>query len=507
MSMSKKQKLLKKTETDKYRQFYKTRTETDREILTDFFKRLDLHITLCRKFKHAIFDDFEKGFMYYDSIGISVEKAAALMAPEKMGGFYARPPALWFRLDYAAKIFPLSMKNNAMSVFRLSVYFKQDVVPELLQIALTFTIKRFPLFATTVKKGFFWHYLDSAKRRFSIDEENNVPCRPLDISLTDSQAFRVLYYNNRVSVEFFHVLTDATGGMVFLKTLTAEYLRLNGVELPLMEGIPDINAIPPVSEMEDGFLKVDKAEKAYGLFEKQATQISGSLSKVRPCRLLHFKLDAGRMKEVAKSKDVTVTAYMLSLMIAASKAAIDGENGSINIQVPVNMRKFYESETLRNFSLYLGIRLPVSEVTSPEDILPEIKKQLTEKGAKASMDCTSRASALLVKALSFVPLFIKNPVARLVYGYLGEKTFTSTLSNIGVVTLPPEMEKYIDYFDFVLGTGFTNRAYCSMVTFGNTSVFSISKLTKDPTFEEVLYRLLEEDGIIPDVEGSDLYES
>ena len=105
MSMSKKQKLLKKTETDKYRQFYKTRTETDREILTDFFKRLDLHITLCRKFKHAIFDDFEKGFMYYDSIGISVEKAAPLWLP-KNGGLLRQTPRLVVPAGLRRKNFP-----------------------------------------------------------------------------------------------------------------------------------------------------------------------------------------------------------------------------------------------------------------------------------------------------------------------------------------------------------------------------------------------------------------
>ena len=495
-----------KVENDKYKQFTLSLTDSEREVLTDFFGRLNLHISLNRKFRQAMVDDFEKAFMYYHSAGVPVAKAAELMAPEKMGGFYARPAALWFKLDVAAKIFPLSMHNNRMSVFRLSVYLKENVIPELLQIALTFTIKRFPLFATTVKKGFFWHYLDSAKRRFSIDEETNVPCRPLDISLTDSQSFRVLYYQNRISLEFFHILTDATGGMVFLKTLTAEYLRLTGVDIPSSGGIPDINDAPAAHELEDGFSKVDKAEKAYGLLDKQATQMSGSLSKIKPCRILHFKIDAAKLKEVSKAKGGTVTAYILSLMFAASKSAIDGEGGSINIQVPVNMRKFYNTETLRNFALYCNVRLQVAEVTKPEDILPEMQNQLVEKGSKTAMDSTAKASLKLFNALSFIPLFIKNPVARLVYGYLGEKTWTNTLSNLGVVTLPPEMEKHIECFDFVLGTGVTNRAYCSMVTFGNTAMLSISKLTKDPTFEEVMFSLLDKDGLTPEVEGSDLYE-
>jgi hypothetical protein len=57
-------------------------------------------------------------------------------------------------LDDAAKIYPLSMKRNQMAVFRLSVYLRDNVVPDLLQIALTFTITRFPCFATPSRKDF-----------------------------------------------------------------------------------------------------------------------------------------------------------------------------------------------------------------------------------------------------------------------------------------------------------------------------------------------------------------
>lgn len=38
-------------------------------------------------------------------------------------------------------------------------------------------------------------------------------------------ALRVIVYENRIAVEFFHSLTDGTGALIFLKTLTAEYLE------------------------------------------------------------------------------------------------------------------------------------------------------------------------------------------------------------------------------------------------------------------------------------------
>ena len=112
----------------------------------------------------------------------------------------------------------------------------------------------------------------------------------------------------------------------------------------------------------------------------------------------------------------------------------------------------------------------------------------------------------MVNALNHVPLLIKAPVARIVYGFLGDGIFSNTLSNLGVVTMPSGYAAHIQKMDFVLGTSITNRASCSLVTFENTATLSISKNTVDPTFEEAMFRLLSADGIAPTVEGSPLYE-
>ncbi len=208
-------------------------------------------------------------------------------------------------------------------------------------MALTFTIKRFPSFATTLKQGFFWHYLDAAKRRFVVEPELDLPCQPLDVSGSGSQSFRVLYFEKRISVEFFHVLADGTGAMIFLNTLAAEYLRLLGVAVPAGGGIKDVDASPPEEETENGFINAQSEERASGFVNKSAVQMSGRLSVAKPCRILHFHMDAERLKETAKSKNASVTAYILALMFLAQKDATDGQAGDVAVQIPVNMRKFY----------------------------------------------------------------------------------------------------------------------------------------------------------------------
>lgn len=475
-------------------------------LLREYFDGLNAHLSLARDEMIQFRRDFAAAIDLLLRLGCPLEEALNRLSPERLGGFYAWPATLWFRLDDAAKIYPLSMKHGQMSVFRLAAVMKEPVKPELLQIALHFTIQRFPGFATTVRKGFFWHYLDQTKRRYCIQPETDIPVRPLKIAASGSQSFRVLYYENRISVEFFHILTDATGGMCFLKTLLAEYLRLLGVGCPCGDGILDVSKPPLAGENENAFPAADRRGKGSGLTDRASLQLSGKLAPVRPCRILHFEMDAEKLREAAKSRNATVTAYLLGLLFLAGRRATEAMGGSFNIQVPVNMRKFYPSPTLRNFSMYCGIRLNLEQVTTLDDILPEIQRQLTEKTSREAMTEMIHSSTRLVNSVRFVPLFIKAPIARLIYGFLGDKIFSNTLSNLGVVHLPPEMESRVDHLEFLLGTLVSNRAGCALVTCGGKAVLTIAKQTADPSLEEALCRLLDEDSVQYAVKGSVLYE-
>jgi hypothetical protein len=343
--------------------------EDDKALLKEYFSRLSQHMILPKKQERAILEDFEKALLYYAREGLDLKTALDRLDPVNLGGFYARPPILWCPLDDAAKIYPLSMKRRQMAVFRLSVYLREEVVPELLQIALSFTIKRFPSFAMTVKNGLFWHYMEAAKRRYAVQPETEIPCSPLKVSSSGSTAFRVIYYKNRVSAEFFHILTDGTGGLIFLKTLTAEYLRLRGCDIDCEDGVLDINEAPSAGETANGFVKAEtgakasgrRSEKTAGFMDERATPMSGRLAYHRPCQVIHFELDSHALTAAAKERNATVTEFMLALMFYAGKFATEELRGKIHIQVPVNMRKFYPSDTIRNFTLYCNIKIPISE--------------------------------------------------------------------------------------------------------------------------------------------------
>ena len=124
--------------------------------------------------------------------GLPLEKALARLDPGQLGGFYLSERTDWYPLDHAAKIYPMSMGLKRMMVFRLSCYLKKPVEPAIMQMALSYTIRRFPYFATTVKCGFFWHYIDSAMRRFAVRQESKLPRDEAGPGILSHAARRVL---------------------------------------------------------------------------------------------------------------------------------------------------------------------------------------------------------------------------------------------------------------------------------------------------------------------------
>lgn len=373
---------------------------------------LAARIDLPRAQKRALISDFRRAAEVLVSRGLSPAEAAARLGHERLGDFYLSAPDYWYPLDDAAKIYPMSMTDGWMSVFRLSAYLDAPVEPSLLQLALDLTMPRFPFFATKIKRGVFWHYIDGVKRRFTVQPETELPCAPMNVAAGDSQSFRVLYYGRRVSVEFFHILTDGTGGLAFL------------------------------------------------------------------------------------------TALLLAFMTEAAHAASDESRGDISIQVSVNMRKFCPSKTLRNFSMYCSVRTPWAEAGEAERLLPDITRQLSERASETAMRGMLASTAEMVRLLGRVPLAVKRPAARIAYGFLGERAFTSTLSNLGAAKLPPEVEAHVEKLDFVLGTGERARAACAMVTLKGRALLSVTKLTDDKTFETRLLSLLEGAGVPVKLSGS-----
>ena len=84
---------------------------------------------------------------------------------------------------------------------------------------------------------------------------------------------------------------------------------------------------------------------------------------------------------------------------------------------------------------------------------------------------------------------------------------TGVLSNLGVIEAPDKLKEYVDRFMFILNPSRPNRFMSTLATFNDQAVFIISKANREDTFENEMLRLLEEDGLKVELEGSVDYES
>ena len=139
----------------------------------------------------------------------------------------------WMKLDNAAKIYPAAKRRKWKALFRLSAELTEDIDTDVLALAQKSTLARFPGFAQELKRGMFWYYLEQIDEQPDIRQDIGHPFEQMDFRENKGFMFRIRYYRRRIAVEIFHVLADGTGGICFLKTLVAEYLRIKyAAEIP-----------------------------------------------------------------------------------------------------------------------------------------------------------------------------------------------------------------------------------------------------------------------------------
>ncbi len=456
-----------------------------------FFAGLEGNLALRHGENRKILRDYEVLLIHYLESGVSGEeilrRLKLALLPQ---GFYnLRRQDTWYELDCAAKVYPLMISTNSMAVFRLSATLKKPVSPAVLQVALLSVMPRFPRFAASLKRGVFWHYLNGTAKRFEAAAESAPPCSPISLKKINSECFRVLYYKNRISVEFFHILTDGSGGMFFLKALLARYLALTG-DAPGDFEAAGISALPKPSEERDMFLQAKDAEGAGGFRQSRALQLGGRHSK-HP-QIIHFEFLSGDLLAAARARGVTITALFTAAMVFAAHRTIKKPpkpDACFNIQVPANMRKFFNSDTLMNFSMYCTVSVPYLQSGNFESLLDECQSQIIQKTDVQPLGRMMSAAKKLARhrLLRPTPLPLKRLAMKLINFFVGENVQSTTLSNLGRTELWPGAEEHVDKIGFVLAPPALNRAACTLVSFGGKTEFTVSKSCETDGFERALH--------------------
>lgn len=407
----------------------------------------------------------------------------------------------WYRLDNAAKIYPAVTNAKHASVYRMSAELYEKVNPEMLQTALARTLPRFPTFNVRMKKGLFWYYFEHNPEKVAVSWEKAPICRHIDLRETNGYLFRVCYYHSRISLEVFHVLSDGTGALAFLKAIVYNYLLLLGKPVIADESILDGQSWTARSEVEDSFLKYYDQKAISSRSEDKAYQIKGTRIASQHVRLTQGILSPAAFKQLAAGCASTVTEYMAALIIDAiyeTQLKGRGSRLPIKISIPVNLRNHLESSTLRNFSSYVNVGMTFGAFAYTfEEILDSVREQLRNDVQKEKLieKIGANVSAERSPFIRFAPLFLKDIALRTAYNLYGEKLVTTTLSNVGVVSVPESMKNDIKRFDFILGAPELNGLSCAACSFGDSMTISFTRIMEETDIERYFFRFLAKQGL------------
>jgi NRPS condensation-like uncharacterized protein len=418
-----------------------------------------------------------------------------------LGEAAAKNENRWYRLDNAAKIYPAVSNANHASVYRISAELCEKVNPETLQTALTQTLPRFPTFNVRMKRGLFWYYFEHNPEKIAVSWERAPVCRPIDLRETKGYLFRVNYYNARISLEVFHALADGTGTIAFLKALIYNYLSLLGKPVVADDGILDGQSWSARGEVEDSFLKYYDHKAISSRAEENAYQIKGTRIAPQYVRLTQGIVPLAELKQLATGNASTITEYMAALIIDAiyeTQLKGRGSRLPVKISIPVNLRNYLESSTLRNFSSYVNVGLTFStSAYTFEEILDSVRDQIRNNVKKEKLieKIGANVSAERSPFIRFAPLFLKDIAMRTAYNLYGEKLVTTTLSNLGIVSVPDSMKQDIRRFDFILGAPVKNALHCAVCTFEDTMTVSFTRIMEETDIERFFFRFLVNKGL------------
>jgi len=409
---------------------------------------------------------------------------------------------LWYPLDNSAKVFPAIRTSHISAVFRVTILLKNDVDPDLLLQALKDVLPRFPGFSLRLRPGVFWYYLEPNPSPPAVYLDTRFPCRRLYRKDNQGYLFRVLHFENRISIEFFHSLTDGSGALVFLKTLAARYLTLQGVTIPAEEGILSLNELPDPEEMEDGSRRHAHPSRTFKRRQPAAFHMKGVPEPMGRIHVITARMPVPSIKEKARMMDISINDLLVaSYMDAFSRiqhAAERRPRRPIVIAVPVNMRSFYPSRTLRNFfqRVYPTLQ-PGYEEHSFQEIVSlvhhSIRLGLNEKELNAKLYANLSSEQKL--ALRLVPLFVKNWALKFLFRLYGDSRYTSTLTNLGQVKLPAAMQPHVTGFEVLMGPSRDNVINCAAISYGQDLCVTFSRRIREPIVERLMLTRLVEMGI------------
>ena len=394
-------------------------------------------------------------------------------------------------------MFSAATHRSETQVFRFSCELRHEIDPGQLQHALEETLLDFEAFRVVMKKGIFWHYLEDASLVPEIRQEDRPPCGPLYRGHRPSLLFDVTYFQSTINLEVFHVLSDGAGALSFFKALILKYLSL-GMEIPWEEVVPHLTLPSSLSAMKaDSFEHHTTGRKIRRIKSPRALRLRGIRYPQNRLKAIRIHLPAKEALTMAKSHQGTLTAFVCACLMRAIWEEFTPrrrKKAPLVISIPVDLRKYYPTDSLRNFFNSILISWPkgkdlpdLEELTIWVD--QELKEETRPERLAERMNLFSAIERNM--GIKLVPLFIKNIALKIAYG-LGQRKNTAILSNVGVIRMEEPFASEIKAMDVCVST---EKMELSMVSYGDVLSATVSTPFINSEIQRRLVRLWTDGGL------------
>ena len=455
---------------------------------------------------------------------------------------------IWYELDAFAKTYSSIISEGRTTCFRLSALFSENIDLEILQKVTISLEKKYPFYNSELKKGIFWNYLQQKKAHFMIEEEKTYPCTDIQ----KDNPLRIIYFNNKLSIEIAHFLTDGKGAALFFQDLIEEYLEkkyfLENIEKDKKDNLIDktekkkeveiekinkiINFGKKINKNEKDFenkkseknffektrellgndsgLKNSQKNEYVDLYEKYMRKVSKETTIKSafhlPMKILekgqyHIttgEIDVESLKEESKKYGTTIGKYLLSVYFKILLDRYSQAKNPIVIGVPVDLRKIFEETTYRNFFINITPSVDASlGAYSLSEIITYLDNyfalKITKKEFyKSIYKAMNPMQNIIIKS---VPYLIKRMFFPFIFDYYGERGYTTGFSNLGIFKVNKKYEKYLKGFRFLPPPSKRCKIKMGVISDCNKVYVNFGNLTANYDIERDFFVYLRKRGI------------
>ncbi len=169
----------------------------------------------------------------------------------------------------------------------------------------------------------------------------------------------------------------------------------------------------------------------------------------------------------------------------------------IRINVPVNLRPYFESITTKNFFVMVSSEFrPEKEDYTFEEVLAIVHEDLKKKITKENLEVTLSYNVSKAKnwAAKVVPLWLKNQGMLWAYRFIARSN-TATVTNVGTIKVSDDYKPYFEMIHGILSVSMGQYMKGTICSYDDTLVYTFATLFRDTAVERRFTKTLTDLGL------------